>query len=831
MTTASESDLKLFIACQLLLLSREKDAEVERTSLLISNCSHKLLEQRGLALGGLGVASVAIGLGGRSLIELERPSAYHTTTVFPPHTLRPGDLARIDEYSSNSSATKKSGTKPANEPGRSFNGQVSDVRIVLAVDSSSGNEELDVPERCTIVKLANTVTHDRQVVSFFQLQRLLLPNEGFSSSTGTISSPSNNGPNSLHRVLLGLSRPTPPPSASPTTLNRFFDSSLNASQVAAVEFCLNAPEVACIHGPPGTGKTRVLVEVIRQMVYSSAIPNGQAPIGQVTCKTPLKILVCGSSNLAVDNLLERLSSPTPLPTKPPANISSTAKDEALSTAVAHYPPIALTRLGHPARVMSSLQSRTLDAQAQTSEEAALVKDVKADLEEILGSLSGKGKGQRLRGEARKAAWQNVKELRKEYRKREEGVVKSVLSRAQVVVLATCHGASSRQLQNMEFDVVVIDEATQAIEAVCWIPVLKAKKLILAGDPMQLGPTIISDGNRRHAKHTKVTQKMPEKSTSNARKSTLKTESVVQVCQSVGTMAIVGESGETDNSSVADSSSETESETQADVPAKVTREQAEAKSTSRSLLRPPKSLATTMFDRLETMYGGAVKRMLDVQYRMNTKISNFPSKILYHSRLTSHTTNASRLLSHLPGVSQEEEYEDVVGTGSEVIFWDTAGAEFWERSGNDGEDVNLRTSSDDGGSLCNENEAEVVKRWVHRLMAAGVQPSQIAIITPYQAQSQILSTMLPEPGLEIGTADGMQGRENEAVVLSLVRSNPQGEVGFLKERRRLNVAMTRAKRHLCVVGDSSTIRRGGGKYLKSWMNWLEREADVRFAGDI
>ena len=130
--------------------------------------------------------------------------------------------------------------------------------------------------------------------------------------------------------------------------------------------------------------------------------------------------------------------------------------------------------------------------------------------------------------------------------------------------------------------------------------------------------------------------------------------------------------------------------------------------------------------------------------MNTKISDFPSKALYHSRLTSHTSNASRLLCHLPGVSREEEYADVVGTGSEVVFWDTAGADFWERSGND--DVNVRAPNDDGASLCNENEAEVVKRWVHRLvsylqshhgfvptypsqMAAGVSPPQISIITP------------------------------------------------------------------------------------------------------
>lgn len=85
-----------------------------------------------------------------------------------------------------------------------------------------------------------------------------------------------------------------------------------------------------------------------------------------------------------------------------------------------------------------------------------------------------------------------------------------------------------------------------------------------------------------------------------------------------------------------------------------------------------------------------------------------------------------------------------------------------------------------------------------------------------------------PDLEIGSVDGMQGREKEAVVLSLVRSNDKREVGFLKDKRRLNVAMTRARRHLCVVGDSSTIQHGG-KYLKNWMAWLDANADVRYAG--
>jgi len=101
---------------------------------------------------------------------------------------------------------------------------------------------------------------------------------------------------------------------------------------------------------------------------------------------------------------------------------------------------------------------------------------------------------------------------------------------------------------------------------------------------------------------------------------------------------------------------------------------------------------------------------------------------------------------------------------------------------------------------------------------------------YQAQVTYLTSLLrgDMPEIEIGTVDGMQGREKEAVVLSLVRSNEKREVGFLKEKRRLNVAMTRPRRHLCVVGDSETVSQGGA-YLKSWMQWLEQNAEVRYAG--
>jgi DNA polymerase alpha-associated DNA helicase A len=207
--------------------------------------------------------------------------------------------------------------------------------------------------------------------------------------------------------------------------------------------------------------------------------------------------------------------------------------------------------------------------------------------------------------------------------------------------------------------------------------------------------------------------------------------------------------------------------------------------------------------------------------MHAQICAFPSKSLYSSKLKSHPSVAGHLLRDLPETEGESDDDEKEVLGTPVVFFDTAGCEYFERLDGD----------NDEGSRCNENEASVVKMWVEKLAANGVLPSQIAIITPYQAQVTLLTSLLrPQygPQLEIGTVDGMQGREKDAVVISLVRSNDKREVGFLKEKRRLNVAMTRAKRHLCIVGDSSTVQHGGS-YLKKWLAWLEENADVRFAG--
>ncbi|KAI5889355.1 P-loop containing nucleoside triphosphate hydrolase protein [Schizophyllum commune H4-8] len=703
------SNLSRFIERQRQLLSAERQAEIERSSLLLSNCGPKLLEHKGLALLNLGVASINIGLGGKTLVELERPSAHHASPIFPLHTLRTGDLACIEANVTSTPKTKGASKKQASTTeykGKVAEGVVykmSDTRITVAVDT---DEELDLPDRLRLVKLANNVTYDRMDKAIDTLEKITSDNPPDDKAFPRL--------NTMHHVLLGQASPSAKVAVNDL---EFLDPTLNDSQKDAIRFCLGSPEVACIHGPPGTGKTHTLIELIWQL-----------------CARGQRLLVCGASNLAVDNILERLLA---LPAD-----SRTSR-------------LKVTRVGHPARVMANedVLDATLEVQAGRTDAAALAKDVKAELEAALGVLSGKGKGAKgkaPRGLERKKMWDEVKALRKEYRQREGGVVKSVLSEAQVV-LATCHTAGNRQLRSLDFDTVIIDEATQAVEAVCWVPIFKAKKLVLAGDPMQLPPTILSIDKK--GKDKKQRTRTP-------------------------------------------------------------------------ILRPPRTLETTLFDRLERMHGPSIKRMLKVQYRMHEDICAFPSKALYGGKLQPDPSVAKRLLRDLPSVQIARESAGIGEDeddplASPVVFFDTAGCEYYERLEGD----------NDEGSRCNENEATIVKGWVGELTQAGVLPSQIAVITPYQAQLGLLTSLLRPlhgPDLEIGTVDGMQGREKEAVIISMVRSNDKREVGFLKEKRRMNVAMTRAKRQLCVVGDSGTVAYGG-TYLKEWLAWLEAHADVRYGG--
>ncbi|KAN0105209.1 DNA polymerase alpha-associated DNA helicase A [Russula decolorans] len=152
--------------------------------------------------------------------------------------------------------------------------------------------------------------------------------------------------------------------------------------------------------------------------------------------------------------------------------------------------------------------------------------------------------------------------------------------------------------------------------------------------------------------------------------------------------------------------------------------------------------------------------------MHTKIAEFPSKVMYNSRLITHASVAAHLLRDLPNITTTSD-DDILEIP--VVFFDTAGCEYFEKLEGEG----------DEGSRCNENEATIVHNWVESLVAAGVTLSQIGILTPYQAQVALLSSRLRSlygHELEIGTVDGMQGREKEAVIISLVRSNDKAQCG-------------------------------------------------------
>ena len=427
------------------------------------------------------------------------------------------------------------------------------------------------------------------------------------------------------------------------------DESLNDSQREAVEFAMAAADVAIIHGPPGTGKTTTVVELIRQ-----AVARGE------------KVLACAASNLAVDNLLERLVR---------------AGENAI-------------RLGHPARVLKELQEHTLDLLVDAHPDVAVARRLIKEANQLFDKAARFTRAKPLPG-AKQQMRADARELIADARRIESQVAEHLLDSASVLC-ATLTGVDSQVIGDRTFDLVVIDEAAQSIEPACWIPLLRAGRVVLAGDHCQLPPTIVSNEAAREG------------------------------------------------------------------------------------------LAVSLMERLMRDLGTGISRLLTTQYRMHEAIMDFSSEAFYESSLVADGSVAGHLLQDIPGVTPGPL------TGTPLAFIDTAGAGFDEELEPEGE------------SRRNPQEAEVVGRQVLALVDAGVASRDIAVITPYAAQVRLLRDQLAMEGLEIDTVDGFQGREKEAVVISLVRSNGTGEIGFLADTRRMNVALTRARRKLIVIGDSATI---------------------------
>jgi len=226
------------------------------------------------------------------------------------------------------------------------------------------------------------------------------------------------------------------------------------------------------------------------------------------------------------------------------------------------------------------------------------------------------------------------------------------------------------------------------------------------------------------------------------------------------------------------------------------------------------LGTTIFERLVGAQGDVV--MLEQQHRMNVEIMTFPSRSMYDGKLIAAPAVAHHVLADLGVIADP-------ARGKPVWLIDTAGKDWLEQ----------RTDFEPGGSLnnlptfhvdpstFNTGNADRVAAEARRLLSRGLAPTDLAIIAAYSAQARRLRDLLKverAAGVEVGTVDGFQGREKEAVIVDLVRSNDSGEIGFLANTRRMNVALTRAKRFLLVVADSATL--GSHPYYAQFLSWVD-----------
>lgn len=430
------------------------------------------------------------------------------------------------------------------------------------------------------------------------------------------------------------------------------------SQRRAIALGLNKKRpILIIQGPPGTGKTVLLKELI-----ALAVQQGE------------RVLVTAPTNAAVDNMVEKLS-----------NIG-----------------VNIVRVGNPARISSAVASKSLGEIVNSKLEYFLTEferkksDLRKDLRHCL-------KDDSLAAGIR----QLLKQLGKALKKKEKETVKEVLSSAQVV-LATNTGAADPVIRRLDaFDLVIIDEAGQAIEPSCWIPILQGKRCIIAGDQCQLAPVILS------------------------RK------------------ALEG------------------------------------------------GLGVSLLERAATLHEEVLATKLTTQYRMNDAIASWASKEMYGGSLKSSSSVFSHLLVDSPFV------KPAWITQCPLLLLDT-------RMPYGSLSVGCEEHLDPAGtgSFYNEGEADIVVQHVLSLISAGISPTAIAVQSPYVAQVQLLRDRLDEipeaVGVEVATIDSFQGREADAVIISMVRSNTLGAVGFLGDSRRMNVAITRARKHVAVVCDSSTI---------------------------
>ncbi|KXA88715.1 hypothetical protein AKJ61_04350, partial [candidate division MSBL1 archaeon SCGC-AAA259B11] len=229
----------------------------------------------------------------------------------------------------------------------------------------------------------------------------------------------------------------------------------------------------------------------------------------------------------------------------------------------------------------------------------------------------------------------------------------------------------------------------------------------------------------------------------------------------------------------------------------------------------KDLNKTLFESLIERQDVDIRTVLKIQYRMHEKIMNFSNREFYDGVLKADSSVAGHTLRDLTSFHPNSDYgkvsEKVIHPDKPIVFIDTKNLEASER---------VRKGST---SKENPKEAHIATSISSKFLGLGLEPEDIAIIAPYDDQVDLINGRIEEENLEVDTVDGFQGREKEVVILSLVRSNREKNVGFLEDVRRLNVSITRAKRKLIIIGDSSTVSAHGT--YSSLIDYISENGEV------
>ena len=427
---------------------------------------------------------------------------------------------------------------------------------------------------------------------------------------------------------------------------------LNATQEHAVNEVLRAKDVSIVHGPPGTGKTTTLVEAIRE-----------------TLMRENQVLVCAQSNMAVDWISERLV------------------DRGIN----------VLRIGNPTLVNDKMLSFTYERRFEAHPDYPALWAIRKALRE-LRSTKRKGRTE--------VYHQKVDRLKSRATEIEIRINQELFGEARVIA-ATLVGSGNRMLQGMTFDTLFIDEAAQALEAACWIPIRRVRRVIFAGDHCQLPPTV------------------------------------------------------------------------------------------KSLAALHGGLGKTLMERIVETHPAAVT-LLKVQYRMNDEIMRFSSDYFYHGLVES---------------APEVKFRGILDYDNPIEWIDSGGE--------DGQgDQHPATEEFVGATFGRINRAEaqqtldVLENYFTKIGKQRILDEHIdvGVISPYRAQIQYLRQLIRKRAffkpfrhlISVNTVDGFQGQERDIILISLVRANEQGQIGFLKDLRRMNVAITRARMKLIILGNVQTL---------------------------